>query len=137
MMAALSLLPWKWIGIAVAALCAWLYVAHLRDSLADREATISEQRSQLDQIQAANTTLAASLDALKADHARQVAAINNAAQQAALRASRTTQTIQVIRHAPASDDAPVAPVLSRTLDGLRRAGTEGDRPKPSGAAVDP
>jgi hypothetical protein len=132
MMTVLSLLPWKWIGIAAAALGAWLYVSHLRDSLADREATISEQRLQLDQIQAANTTLAASLDALKADHARQVAAINNAAQQAALRASRTAQTIQGIRNAPPSDDAPVASVLSRTLDGLRKAGTESDRAKPSG-----
>ncbi|MFY7960736.1 MAG: hypothetical protein ACOVVK_11720 [Elsteraceae bacterium] len=133
MTAILAALPWRWVGLGVAILGAWLYVAHLWDSLDAAEQTVAMQRAQLDQIQAANASLEASLSELTAQHAREVAALTSAAQAAALRASRTAQTIQVIRNAPASDDAPVAPVLSRALDGLRRTGTEGDRPKPGGA----
>ena len=133
MTAILAALPWRWIGLAAAALGAWLYLCHLWDSLEAAEQTVAMQRSQLDQIQAANASLTASLDALKAEHAREVAALTSAAHAAALRASRTAQSIQVIRNAPATDDAPVAPVLSRTLDSLRRPGASGGGAKPGGA----
>lgn len=124
---------WRVIAMAAAVIALGGYIWILRANAETDAATIAMQRTQLDQAVTANASLEASLDALKAQHAREVAALNEAAQKAALRASRTAQTIQVIRNAPATDDAPVAPVLSRTLDGLRRAGTSGGGAKPGGA----
>lgn len=130
-----KLIGFALIAAMIVGLGGYAYVEHRR--VADREQTIAEQRGQLDTIQAANASLTASMDALKADHARQVAALTNAAQQAAQRASRTAQSIQVIRNAPPTDDAPVAPVLSGALDRLRKPGASGGGAKPSGATVSP
>ena len=76
-----KLIGFALIAAMIVGLGGYAYVEHRR--VADREQTIAEQRGQLDTIQAANASLTASMDALKADHARQVAALTNAAQQAA------------------------------------------------------
>lgn len=125
---------WRVVAMAAAVITLGGYIWILRGNAEKDALTIAMQRTQLDQAVTANASLEASLDAIKAQHAREVAALNTVAQAAALRASRTARTIEVIRNAPATDDAPVAPVLSRTLDGLRRAGASGGGAKPGRAS---
>jgi hypothetical protein len=96
-------------------------------------AQLAASRDQLDQATKANTGLAATLEQLRVEHARQTALLAAEAGRVAARA-RQAQTIKEgIRHAPVEADGPVAPVLSDALDRLRRTGAAPDGGKPSGA----
>ncbi len=144
-MSALSFLTsaWNWRGLilpallAVAAFVAFAYVSGLRaerDALAADKARL--EASLATAVQAAQDN-AAAYDRLKADAAKAVAALE--AERAALeRRTRRTATLrQEVDRAPQTDDGPVAPVLSRALDGLRRAAAGGGAGDPHRAPGDP
>ncbi len=97
----------------------FLLVRHELDARAAAEANVAIETQQLDQAQAVNKANAAALAELKAESARELAAL--AADRAASRQRATRlQTIQKeIADAPPSDDAPLAPVLRRALERLR------------------
>lgn len=112
-LAALVARLWPYAFAAAVVLGAWLYVDHLRDSLADTKAKLTATESALE-------AEAIRREAERRHHESIVAAL--AAERAAAdkRASDLAQARAVVSQAPPSDDGPVAPVLKQALDALRR-----------------
>ena len=127
----------KWLIPVGALAAAGFYVWSLHGALDRAKAAIETQRAQLDQATAANASLNETLDRRDRWQARQLATLSADRDAALTRTATTTKIIEVIRHAPPSDDAPLAPVLRSALDGLRGARTAPGGAKPSGAAGDP
>lgn len=121
--------------VAFAGVAGWAYVEHGR--VTSREATIAQQRQQLDLITAANASLSETLDRRDRWQARQLAILSADRDAALSRTATATKIIQAVRNAKPTDDAPIAPVLRLALDGLRKPGTAPGGAKPSGAAGDP
>ncbi len=97
-------------------------------------AQLAVSQHQLEQAAEANATLAATLDRLRADHARQTAVLTAESNRLTAR-TRQAQTIREgIHNAQAQDDGPVAAVLSDALDRLRRSGAAPDPGIPVGAS---
>lgn len=143
----LGLLPKaKLIGLAlggVALIAAGIYVWSLRVANAALEDENVQLRSSLSVARQAAADNLAAYEAAVTERRRQAAVLARQARE--LAAVRETMTRLRTRtdDAPDSDDGPVAPVLSRVLDGLRResgagAGADGARGTPgsSGTPVD-
>ena len=64
---------------------------------------------------------------LKEQHERDMAAVNQDKEATATRRKNVSQKLKDIANAPASDNGPVAPVLSRTIDGLRSNHSDADK----------
>lgn len=64
---------------------------------------------------------------LKEQHERDMAAVNQDKEATATRLKNVSQKLKDIANAPASDNGPVAPVLSRTIDGLRSNNGNADK----------
>lgn len=64
---------------------------------------------------------------LKEQHERDMAAVNQDKEATATRLKNVSQKLKDIANAPASDNGPVAPVLSRTIDGLRSNHSDADK----------
>lgn len=64
---------------------------------------------------------------LKEQHERDMAAVNQDKEATATRLKNVSQKLKDIANAPASDNGPVAPVLSRTIDGLRSNHGDADK----------
>ena len=116
--------------VAIATLAAGIAVWEVRLRLARAELEATEARLELtnedlEEAVRVNAVTAASLDYLRARSAETVAVL--AAERDALAARSTKVRIieREIFNAPQSDDGPLAPVLSRALDGLRRPSAEG------------
>lgn len=101
---------WAIAALFIAVLLGWVMVM---------EEKITTERDKNHRLESNLAETLASLAAMQADHTRTVAALETvtAAQQA--RAATLTQSIKEVDDAPKTDDGPVAPVLRRTLDGLR------------------
>lgn len=98
---------------AAAVLGVWLYVDHLRESLADTQARLTSTQVELE-----TTTIRATA----AQRQHEAAIVAMAAERAAAdaRAATLATARDDVSRAPPADDGPVAPVLRGALDALRR-----------------
>lgn len=108
-------IPWRAVGVAalvVAGAALWWRLDHLAAARDQALAEAAEAR----RVAAAN---AAAVEAVKRSYQLQLEAI--AADRAAMerRLARVAPARRAVTGAPAEDDAPVAPVLRRALEGLR------------------
>ena len=90
----------------------WIYDKRLeaaQETIRSRDAEITALRRE--------AAVQATLTQVRQDIAQ---AVQKAAEQAEERARATHERITEIERAPAADDGPVAPILDRTLDQLRR-----------------
>ena len=106
----LSLLPWRWIGLATAlALCGVIY-AQIRH--------VGRLESQLDAATAIANANAEIADQERAFRRRADQAASAAAIQAENTRRKYLEQRREVTHARAEDDGPLAPVLRHALDGL-------------------
>lgn len=131
----LALLPKaKLVGLALAAAAvigAVLYIGHLRSVRDDLTRENGTLKAHLDQAIDVAEMNRQALERTKKDHAAAIAALEAANAGLTRRLVAATRIRTEIDHAPASDDAPLAPVLRRALDGLRH--NAGDAPAARGA----
>lgn len=106
------------------------------DTIAAYKAVQAMSDKAFAEVQEVNEEALASVARLKADVARERAVRTKAEASARARAQALNEALKRISHAPASDDGPVAPVLSRELDGLRVV-PGGSNPPPDGDHEDP
>lgn len=132
----------KMIGIAISAAAVIggvLYIGHLRSVRDDLTRENGALKAHLDQAIEVGEANRLALDRAKKDHAAALAALETTNAALARRLVVTTRLKLEIDHALATDDAPVAVVLRRALDGLRNftgnpaAARDADR-APAGAA---
>jgi len=127
---ALKLLPWaKIAGIAavgVAAAAGWLYVSVLRADLRAATAERDGAQAALKSAVEVNLENIRSLDALQAENLRLTKVAAAAEKKARARAVEAARLQEAIRHAPPTDDAPVAPILRFSLDRLFQLYASGD-----------
>lgn len=111
-----------WIGLGALVVVALGWASLERVERRDLTAQLAASQSQIEQAAKANASLAASLEQLRAEQARLTALQAAEASRGAARARQAQIIREGIRHAPAQDDGPVAPVLNGALDRLRRTG---------------
>ena len=101
--------------LAAAVVFTWLAIDRIRDQATDLQAL--ETRA----IQAEQSAVDAqsALEAERETHAAELKALRQERDAERARAADAQDLLDSIRAAPAEDDAPVAPVLSDTLDALR------------------
>lgn len=104
---------WPYALAAAVVLGAWLYVDHLRKSLAESQAKLTATQLELE-------TATIRAEVRERQHQMAIAAL--AAERAAAdkRAADLAQARAFVSQAPDRDDGPVAPVLRQALDALRR-----------------
>lgn len=126
----LRFLPWaKIAGIAsigIAAAAGWLYVSVLRADVRAATAERDGAQAALKSAVEVNLENIRSLDALQAENLRLTKVAAAAEKKARARAVEAARLQEAIRHAPPSDDAPVAPVLRFSLDRLFQLYAGGD-----------
>ena len=112
-LAALAVRLWPYALAAAVVLGAWLYVDHLRESLAETRAKLTATQLELE-------TATIRAEVRERQHQTAIAAL--AAERAAAdkRAADLAQARAFVSQAPDRDDGPVAPVLKQALDALRR-----------------
>jgi hypothetical protein len=117
-----------WAGVGVLALFAGgaLTVQHYR--LEARDAELALRREELAAATRANASLVEAMERRDQWQARQLAAFSKERQEALSRAATAVQIKETIRHAPPTDNAPLAPVLRGAIDRLRELGAPGPRP---------
>lgn len=115
----LRFLPY--IAIGALLLGAWLYVGHLRQALQTSRADNLAQTTELDQLQTINAANVASIARLEQDQGIWQAASSTAQDQSDRIAKAASNIDQTVTAQPASQNAPIAPVLATTLDQLRQA----------------
>lgn len=96
-------------------------------TIAAQQATIQSLNVAVIEAKSVNDANMATLEAIKADLARQAEIATKFEKQARARGAALKATLKRIEDAPATDDGPVAPVLGRELDRLRNDGA-GDAP---------
>lgn len=104
---------WPYALVAGLVLAGWLYVADLRESLAESQARLTATQLELE-------TATIRAEVRERQHQTAIAAL--AAERAAAdkRASDLAAVRTFVSQAPGKDDGPVAPVLRGALDALRR-----------------
>lgn len=121
---------------------AWTWQAKdYRAKLAARDVTIAALNDAVIEAKSVNDANMATLEAIKADLARQAEIATKFEKQARARGAALKATLKRIEDAPATDDGPVAPVLGRELERLRNDGagqpaTDRDHQDPAGALPD-
>ncbi len=108
-------------GAAVAAalgLAYWSWSSR-GDTILEQQATIGRMSAQLEQAVTVNAELRATMQGERERYRQALNALARAETQARSRADRLNTLRRETRDA---EDGPVAPVLGRTLDGLREAG---------------
>lgn len=104
-----QIFTWGAVAAAFAGLFLWSYAQGLRlDAAEYREEVLKE-------INAENQRV---MSQMTADHENTVAVLEELLLAESIRQARTEATMKGIDDAPKTDDAPVAPVLRRVLDGL-------------------
>lgn len=129
MLALLSVLsgisgPWRLLAmgaLAAALLGGWLYIAHLHARAEQAEQQIARLTQNLETATTAARTNAAAAIQLQAEATRTIEAVTRERDSFAKRSTKIRIIEKEIAHAPATDDGPVAPVLTRTLDRLRES----------------
>lgn len=106
--------------VLVIILSAWLYIDHLNARIDTAEHALSVTKDSLDQQIAVNQQNIQTLAILKDQYNRDIMALSADGAANAERVKSSTHLKEEIIHVKPSDDGPVANVLSRTLDGLRR-----------------
>lgn len=113
---------WKMVvgGILAAAFIAMLAIIGIQSSRISYLKANYEFQAQKTQEAAeiADRNIKAYYD-LKEQNARDMAAVKMEQEKSAQRLQNVSQKLKEIANAPASDNGPVAPVLSRTIDSLR------------------
>lgn len=89
------------------------------ETILEQQATIGRMSAQLEQAVTVNAELRATMHGERERYRQALDALAKAETQARSRADRLTTIRRETRDA---EDGPVAPVLGRTLDGLREAG---------------
>lgn len=112
-LAALTVRLWPYALSAAVVVGAWLYVDHLRESLAETQAKLTATQIELE-------TATIRAEVRERQHETAIAAL--AAERAAAdkRATDLAAARSLVSQAPDKDDGPVAPVLRQALDALRR-----------------
>jgi hypothetical protein len=131
-----------WIKAAVAAAVLtalgafWWSWSSRGETILEQQATIGRMSAQLEQAVTVNAELRATMQGERERYRQALDALAKAETQARARADRLNTIRRETRDA---EDGPVAPVLGRTLDGLREArpGSEGGDEGRSGAPADP
>lgn len=101
----------------------WTWQAKkLKGQLATANTTIASLNDAVIEAKGVNEANMATLEQIKADLARQAQVAAKFETLAAKRGAALKATLKRIEDAPATDDGPVAPVLSRELHGLRVPG---------------
>ena len=114
------------VGLAAAsALAAWLYISHLQSRAERAETEVVRLGQDLEAAVHAADANAQAVERAKQDAALTIAALERERNALAERGERVQVIYKEIARAPESDDGPVAPVLARTLDGLRGSTAQG------------
>ncbi|MDP3408097.1 hypothetical protein [Bosea sp. (in: a-proteobacteria)] len=112
-LAALAAKLWPYALVGVIVLAGWIYVSHLRESLADTTAKLTAA-----QIEIEAATIRA--EVVERQHVTSIAALAAEREAADRRAADMGAAREVVSRSPVADDGPVAPVLRGALDALRR-----------------
>ncbi len=113
LLAALVSRLWPYALAAAVVLGGWLYVDHLRESLADARAQLTATQAELEAV-----TIRA--EAAQRQHQASITALAVERAAADARAATLSAAREEVPRAPAAADGPVAPVLRNALDALRR-----------------
>lgn len=114
-----------WIKVAAAAALLtalgafWWSWSSRGETILEQQATIGRMSAQLEQAVTVNAELRATMQGERERYRQALDALARAETQAR---SRTDRLNTIRRETRDAEDGPVAPVLGRTLDGLREAG---------------
>ena len=111
-LAALLAKTWPYLLVGALVVAGWLYVAHLRDSLAETTARLTVAQVELEA-----ATIRA--EVMKRQHETAIEALAAEREAADRRAETMREAREAVIAAPEQDDGPVAPVLKGALDALR------------------
>jgi hypothetical protein len=128
-------LPWRAIGLAAVAGLTLFALLYLRGETQRQAAVIEAQRAQLDQAEAANKSLVASIKELKLNHQRETAALKLQAEASARAALQAARARQYVNDQKQKSDPLADPVLDGAVKRLRKPrAPDGDQPENQAAA---
>lgn len=121
--ALMGILNFRWLLIGAIVITTvgggYWYVSNLQDENAALEEANSILRAELFQAIDAAEQNRMEVERVKEESLRQIRSVKKERDRMIKRAKRFQSLLGEIRHAPESDDGPVAPVLGNTLDRLR------------------
>lgn len=113
LLAAFAAKAWPYALVVAIVLAGWIYVAHLRESLADTTAKLHAAQVELEA-----ATIRA--EVVQRQHETAIEALAVEREAADKRSEALREAREAVTAAPEAADGPVAPVLQGALDALRK-----------------